>query len=78
MKTFITAAVLSFASQVATADNFAPWEQRGIEQDSVQTSHAEVAPFGFAPWRDTQRLPQMSDSSTPIAAQDFSAFRPWS
>lgn len=77
MKTLITAAILSVASNVVSADSFAPWEQRQSITDAVSAS-ADVNAIGFAPWRDRQTLPEMTQDSPQFSNKLDSGFRPWS
>lgn len=77
MKTLITAAVLALASNVVQADGFAPWETREVRPDVV-TDSADVAPIGFAPWREINQLPDMPDTDVRFSVNFGSVFRPWS
>ena len=78
MKNLITAAVLVLASNVVAADSFAPWETRAVIADTLSTTQAEVAPIGFAPWRDRDQVIEMAEQSVRFGDTFDSGFRPWS
>ena len=78
MKTLITAIALGLTSNVVLADGFAPWDDRNVAADNAVVTQAEVAPAGFAPWRDIERQPQSVSTDVRFSDVNSSAFRPWS
>lgn len=81
MKKLIAAFTLSFAAGTATADGFAPWNDRAAVNDTPSTTVAETAPAGFAPWRDRDVRGLATGTQAPglrMTDGSTSAFRPWS
>ena len=76
MKTLLAALTLSFASNAAMADGFAPWAMRTTQPHATIEMPARLAPSGFAPWRE--RMPPADTIDTVhFGAFGASAFRPW-
>ena len=77
-KVFIALA-LAIAAQSSFAQDFAPWETRGVSAEMHSDPAASVPPTGFAPWRDRTTVMDMPNATSTRMSDAFgSAFRPWS
>jgi len=76
MKTLLAALTLSFVSNVAMADGFAPWALRAVQPTAIEMP-GKLAPIGFVPWRELTPPADRIDTTVHFGAMGASAFRPW-
>lgn len=79
MRNIIIAITVTLGTHRAIAQEFAPWEARGVSRETNVGASATSAPVGFAPWRDRRVVKDTGASVATRMSDAFSSvFRPWS